>query len=184
MIEEWKIVSEFPDYSVSNYGRVKRNETNHILSLYYPKGRYAYVCICSKNKKYNRRVHRLVAIAFIPNPLNKEEVNHKDYDIKNNRVDNLEWMTKLENMRYSSENISKAKKGKKISDLGVINIVKAREEKNKNHHIYYLKKRWVVKIAYRETKYYKSFSDLREAKKYRNKILRIVMEERKKKNGL
>lgn len=50
------------------------------------------------------RVHRLVALAFVPNPENKPEVNHKDYNRQNPSADNLEWVTRLENVRYSSCN--------------------------------------------------------------------------------
>lgn len=49
-------------------------------------------------------IHRLVAAAYIPNPLGKEEVNHKDANKKNNHVSNLEWVTHAENMRHAHEN--------------------------------------------------------------------------------
>ena len=61
----------------------------------------------SLNKEGIRRkflVHRLVAETFIPNPDNKKEVNHKDGDKSNNSIDNLEWVTKLENMRHAENN--------------------------------------------------------------------------------
>lgn len=55
-------------------------------------------------KRYETlHVHILVAKAFIPNPANKPEVNHKDFDRWNPRADNLEWMTRTENVRYSAE---------------------------------------------------------------------------------
>ncbi len=55
-----------------------------------------------KGKRYCKLAHRLVAEAFIPNPYNKPEVNHKDEDITNNKVSNLEWMTSKENANYGT----------------------------------------------------------------------------------
>jgi len=97
--EEWVAVAKFPGYSVSNLGNVKNNLTGKKLKPF-PRSYenlYLGVDLYQYGKRYPKRVHRLVAIAFIPNPEYKREVNHRDCNPKNNRVDNLEWCTRKEN---------------------------------------------------------------------------------------
>lgn len=65
---------------------------------------YKRVCLCNDNKRREYRVARLVAEAFIENPENKSQVNHKDYDRQNDCTDNLEWVTNYENTLYSYNN--------------------------------------------------------------------------------
>ena len=60
------------------------------------------VCINYTNCRKTKRVHRLVAQAFIPNPNGYKEINHKDEDKTNNRVSNLEWCDRLYNMNYGT----------------------------------------------------------------------------------
>lgn len=62
---------------------------------------YLAVCVWVGGKQTRRHVHRLLAIAFIPNPHNKEEVNHIDGDKLNNNLTNLEWVTKKENAQHA-----------------------------------------------------------------------------------
>lgn len=64
---------------------------------------YVTVKLTYEKKTKGYKVHRLVAIAFIPNPLNKPEVNHKDGNKRNNTVDNLEWVTRLENVQHAKQ---------------------------------------------------------------------------------
>lgn len=64
-------------------------------------GKYYSVDLFINNKNFKRRVHRLVAETFIPNPLNLPQVNHKDTDKFNNNVDNLEWCTNKENVNHA-----------------------------------------------------------------------------------
>lgn len=99
---EWKKIKDCEDYEVSNTGLVRSLRTNIILK---PKfDRYGYPCcnIFSKTRrKISTTIHRLVAKAFIPNPENKPQVNHKDGNKLNNHVDNLEWVTNRENVNHA-----------------------------------------------------------------------------------
>lgn len=105
MMEEWRDIEGYEGlYQVSNLGRVKNVKTGKTL-----KGRdngrgYLLVGLCKNGKCHNHRVHRLVACAFIPNPNNLPEVNHKDENTGNNRVDNLEWCDRKYNNLYGTAN--------------------------------------------------------------------------------
>lgn len=102
--EVWLDVVEFPThYRVSNYGRLFSKVRNKILSPQVHKTKLWRVRLCVNYIKYSRSVHRLVAQAFIPNPDNKPEVNHKDGNRLNNCLSNLEWVTKVENMKHAVE---------------------------------------------------------------------------------
>lgn len=90
-------------YSVSTFGRVRNNERNRLLSGALSKStEYIQVCLRKPNgKPKNCAVHRLVAKAFLPNPKNLPQVNHRDENKLNNRVDNLEFCTGQYNTDYS-----------------------------------------------------------------------------------
>lgn len=97
MIEEWKEVSFDKKYQVSNIGRIRSNRK--ILSITSDRVGYKYVRLTTGNKL----IHRLVATAFIENPLLKPQVNHKDGNKANNKVSNLEWCTAKENTNHGIE---------------------------------------------------------------------------------
>ena len=101
-MENWLPVQGFEGlYEVSDQGRVrslKRATTSgKILKPMTLWNGYQKVCLCKGNKKATKVVHRLVAIAFIDNPDNKPEVNHKNGVRDDNRAANLEWVTRSEN---------------------------------------------------------------------------------------
>lgn len=91
MEEIWKDIECFQNYQISNMGRVYSKKTKRMLTLYPDKKGYLRVKFWENNKGYTFKVHRLVAQAFIPNPDNLPQVNHKDESKDNNNVNNLEW---------------------------------------------------------------------------------------------
>ena len=126
MMEEiWKDIEGYEGiYQVSNLGRVRSldrlvpaacalSKGNQVVN-YLRKGvilkphiagksGYQYVALSIGDKPKYCRVHRLVACAFIPNPDNLPEVNHIDEDKSNNRVDNLEWVTHIQNEHHGTK---------------------------------------------------------------------------------
>lgn len=141
-MEEWKTITYASNYDVSNFGNVRQNKKNKILKLHInKKNGYVYVTIRDNNGKYlNKRVHRLVAEAFIKNPENKSDVNHKDFNRHNNVVNNLEWVTRSENNLWSREHISEAHKGYKHQEKMRAKCSKNQIAKSKNPYPTYIYK--------------------------------------------
>lgn len=102
--EIWKVIEEFPNYEVSNLGRVRNKEKKNIIAPI--KGSNGYLSVRIRRNSGDREkpslsIHRLVAKAFIENPDNKPQVNHIDGNKLNNNVDNLEWCTREENSQHA-----------------------------------------------------------------------------------
>lgn len=128
--EIWKIINGYENYMISSFCRVKsldryvrgKNNSIHIkkgklLKLYTDKDGYQTVMLYHNNKKKLLKVHRLVAEAFLDNPNNYKEVNHKDEDKSNNIVSNLEWCDAKYNSNYGTRNkrIGKSNTNGKLS---------------------------------------------------------------------
>ena len=95
MEETWKLLNNVVEkgdkYSISTIGNVRNNVTGKVLKHHImPKG-YHTVALCQNGKAKNYLVHRLIALAFIPNPENKSEVDHIDIHKDNNTLFNLRW---------------------------------------------------------------------------------------------
>lgn len=103
-MEQWKVFKENPRYEISKSGKVRLTKTKKILSQRKNNRGYHMVTLSLNGEKRTYLVHRLVAMVFIPNPLNKEQVNHIDCNKSNNDISNLEWVTQSENMLHAYEN--------------------------------------------------------------------------------
>ena len=128
MKEIFKTIALFPDYEVSNYGRVKtksrmvrythsvtkkehfRITEKRFLKVHFNNVTGYKFCQLYLNKKmYNITIHRLVATTFIINSLEADFINHKDGNKHNNEIDNLEWCTNLYNHEHATQTGLKAK---------------------------------------------------------------------------
>ena len=110
--EIWKDIKGYPDYQISNLGRVWSKKSQIYLKTQKNNSGYFQVTLFAINGKSKRElVHRLVALTFVDNPNNYPCVNHKDENKENNSASNLEWCDRSYNINYGSRN---EKAGKKI----------------------------------------------------------------------
>lgn len=128
MDEIWKDVVGYEGlYLISNMGNVKsiglRTYSDHkklynkrkiILKQRRPRNGYPSVNLSNNKKKMTYMVHRLVAIAFIPNPDNKPQVNHIHGIKADNRASELEWVTRMENTQHYIKELKQKSDRKKL----------------------------------------------------------------------
>ena len=122
-MEVWKDIKGYEGiYAISNYGRVKNIATDKILSpVNNSKGYYK---VELRKEKIGKRyyIHRMVAEAFLPNPNNKTEVNHRDSNPSNNHISNLEWVSSSENTKHAVYKGALCAWGNRAKPIEAINI--------------------------------------------------------------
>lgn len=100
--EQWKAIPGYEGaYEVSNMGNVRNSKTLRILKPSINHDGYRQVILYSNGRRSNKRVGRLVAEAFLPNPAGLPEVNHINGNKEDDNVNNLEWVTRSDNMRHA-----------------------------------------------------------------------------------
>lgn len=115
--EEWKVFKQNDNYSVSNFGNVKRIDKNKLMTLCYDGRGYLRVCLCKDGIVSHYTVHRMVALTFLGKRPKGYQVNHIDGIKRNNNILNLEYVIPKENYRHAAE-------------LGLINPPKGRKHHN------------------------------------------------------
>ncbi len=171
-MEIWKDIKGYEGlYQISNEGNVKsldksynvgyggiKHQEEIILKPTYVGNGYLHVCLCKNGNKEYKRIHRLVAEAFIPNPNGYQTVNHKDENPENNKVENLEWCTQAYNNTYGGRTAKMAEtQSKKVYqytlDGELIKVWNSTKECGRNGFC----QSWVAACCRSERKTHKGF---------------------------
>lgn len=153
-LEIFKEVKDYPNYEISNNGRLRNKKTQRIIKDWIIDGYKTTRIINQTNKNKKISVHRLVALHFCENPNNYNEIDHISRDRLNNNYKNLRWCSHSENCR--NKNISTNTR---------------KNNKSGHHHIRKLKNSYSVRIKKNDNYIYENFDNLEDALKFRdNKI--------------
>lgn len=115
---QYKNIQNYPGYQITSDGRVWSEKSQKFLKPKLRKDGYLNYTLSHQGKTKTFFAHRLVAIAFIPNPNNLPCINHKDQNPLNNNVDNLEWCDYSYNNNFGSHNQKMAQTKRKTGSTG------------------------------------------------------------------
>ena len=134
-LKQIKLNGEKTRYVISSDGHVWNMESGKKMALNPNRDGYLMVNLSHNGKHYSPRINRLVAIMFIPNPEDKPEVHHKDGNILNNDVSNLQWCTRVEHFELERERVGKFIRAKgedqgssKYSNLQISRVIEDLEK--------------------------------------------------------
>jgi hypothetical protein len=119
-------------YKVSNYGNVYSIRKKITMAKVYDKNNYLKCGLYKNGEGKSFLVHRLVAIAFIPNPLNYPQINHKDGVQYNSHVDNLEWCDNSQNQKHRYFVLGHERKERKLNKEQVFKILSCNKGEMQN----------------------------------------------------
>jgi hypothetical protein len=183
MFEQWKVINDYNNYEVSNFGQIRNKTTGRVLKPGLSNGYPA--CQLVNNGKYcTKKIHRLVAKAFIDNPNNLPQVDHINNNRTDNRVMNLRWATQSQNMFNKPKVKAGSSKYKGVYLNKCVNKWKARI--SINQHRYHLghyqsehEAGWIYN--YFAKKHYQEFAYLNKIKikKTKQLITKIIIIETK-----
>jgi hypothetical protein len=155
--EQWKPIIKFEGlYEISSLGRIrsvsrKNSLVDRIMKISYDNYGYAKTNLCKDGKMKFVRVHRLVAVAFVPNPTGRPHVNHIDGDKGNPVASNLEWVTRSENHKHAFLNGFQTVPTTKLTKELVMGIVKSTKGPTELAKIYGVTNRTICQIRCGDT---------------------------------